>query len=371
MDAPLADEWSALNQGYLAGELERLHALLQHRVAVVNDAPLPELPAVVAAPEHDPPPALVALSRAFGLSSFERDLLLLCAAVELDARFPHLCAAAQDNPECTYPTLRLALAALPEADWHALTPTGVLRRWGLIELNEGHLLTTRPLRASEQVLHYLMGQRALDEQLLPFVDPLAPPEQLVGSQQQQAVALALAWEQAEGWPLPLVQLCGEAVEDKRMVAAFAAACVGLRLFVLRSEALPINWRELVEYWSLWCRDAALLRAALLIEVDDTLPLEREQVRSLHYLLEQRGPPLLLAVRERRVVQRHSLSFEIGRPLPAEQRKLWHDLLAPYAAHLNGAVEQVANQFNLSEGAIQAAVQEFGQRSHPVAPNDLR
>src|SRR5262245_33126380 len=41
------------------------------------------------------PAALDHLCSAFNLSSFERDVLLLCAGVELDSSFTQLCVAAQ------------------------------------------------------------------------------------------------------------------------------------------------------------------------------------------------------------------------------------------------------------------------------------
>ena len=43
------------------------------------------------------PAALDTLCAAFGLSPFERDVLLLCAGMELDSAFPALCAAAQGH----------------------------------------------------------------------------------------------------------------------------------------------------------------------------------------------------------------------------------------------------------------------------------
>ena len=54
--------------------------------------------AMEAAGQTDPPPALVLLAQRLGLSRFERDVLLLCAAMELDTRIASLCARAQDDP---------------------------------------------------------------------------------------------------------------------------------------------------------------------------------------------------------------------------------------------------------------------------------
>ena len=120
------------------------------------------------------PPALKTLCEIFGLSSFERDVMLLCAGVELDASFPSLCADAQVNPRLTYPTFSLALAALPEAHWSAISPAAPLRHWRLIELGTGDGITQSPLRIDERVLHYLMGVQHLDERLVGFVESITP-----------------------------------------------------------------------------------------------------------------------------------------------------------------------------------------------------
>ena len=103
------------------------------------------------------PSALDRLCVTFGLSDFERNLLLLCAGVELDASFTILCAAACGNAQRTYPTFGLAMTVLEGMHWGAFTPAGSLRRWKLIEVGSGSELMSSPLRIDERILHYLMG----------------------------------------------------------------------------------------------------------------------------------------------------------------------------------------------------------------------
>src|SRR5271163_3202652 len=103
------------------------------------------------------PAALERLCQAFGLSMFERGIMLLCAGMELDSTFAAACATAQGDPARRYPTFSLALATLREPHWSALTPAAPLRRWRLIELQNSaadSLLST-PLRITERVLHSL------------------------------------------------------------------------------------------------------------------------------------------------------------------------------------------------------------------------
>jgi len=58
-----------------------------------------------ASPSHS---VLQTLCSAFGLSRFERAVLLMCAGVELDGRFSSLCGAAQGDPAKAFPTFSLA-----------------------------------------------------------------------------------------------------------------------------------------------------------------------------------------------------------------------------------------------------------------------
>ena len=104
------------------------------------------------------------MTRLFGLTPFERQLLVLAAAVELDGELAALAGALQhaDDP---HPTFGLALAALPDAHWDALAPRSPLRRRRLLELGAGPTLASRPLRLDERILHYLTGIHAWDERL--------------------------------------------------------------------------------------------------------------------------------------------------------------------------------------------------------------
>src|SRR5262245_13889589 len=60
---------------------------------------------------QDQPSALETLCVTFGLTAFERSVLLLCAGVELDSKLAALCASR--------PTFSMALAAFAEAHWSA------------------------------------------------------------------------------------------------------------------------------------------------------------------------------------------------------------------------------------------------------------
>ncbi|MHC5732717.1 MAG: ATP-binding protein, partial [Nostoc sp.] len=91
----------------------------------------------------------------FKLSEFEFYILVFCAAIELDSRFPGLCTKAHNDENYYYPTFGLALRALPNPHWSALAPDGALRYWKLIDLGSGNSLLNKELFIDEKILHYL------------------------------------------------------------------------------------------------------------------------------------------------------------------------------------------------------------------------
>ena len=106
-----------------------------------------------AAAQMDPPPALLLLAKRFGLSTFERDTLLLCAALEFDPSLAHLLALAQGQSK-DFPTFSLALNLFDEPRWDATSAHRPLRCARLLEISQpGAMpLTSSALRADERVV---------------------------------------------------------------------------------------------------------------------------------------------------------------------------------------------------------------------------
>ena len=304
------------------------------------------------------PPALDTLCALFDLSPFERDVLLLCAGMELDSAFAGLCAAAQGDPQRAYPTFSLALAALPDAHWSALTPMAPLRRWRLVEVGSGSALVSSPLRIDERVLHYLTGVQHLDEHLLGFVEPVAPrlPADLVLSHRETAQRIAAAWAQASGQGLlPVAQLCGSEPAGKRDVAAAACSLLGLNLYRMPAQAAPATPHELDVLMRLWEREAVLGNSALLLDCDDLDQHDAGREFAVSRLIEGTGGVILVATRTRRPSRHRSLlTFDVGKPQAREQRALWDAVLGSTAPGLNGHIDQIVAQFDLSAPAISAA-----------------
>jgi hypothetical protein len=342
--------WAEANQRYLTARLDRVRAALTRHAADTS-------PAAQADPPPEPvwdlnlPPALDRLAAAFGLSSFERDLLVLCAGVELDAAFAALCREAQGGASAA-PSFSLALANLPGAHWSALAPAAPLRYWRLIEVGAAESLTQGTLRIDERILHFLTGTGSLDDRLQGLIEPLARTGDLPPSQATVAERITALWAEPDEVPA-LVCLWGDDRWGMREVAAAASASLGLTLHLLRAADIPAAAVERGALARLWEREAVLGGCALLIEVDELDP--SEAVRAAMVFADRVRSPLLMASREAlRAAGRPAVRLDLERPTSDEQRALWLGALGGDAAPLNGHLDRVVTQFRLGAREIRLA-----------------
>jgi len=343
--------WTEANQHYLMSELDAVRAALEGRAAVeaaTGSSAGGPLPADDSAHgmtrPTTPPPALETLCQLFGLSSFERAVLLMCAGMELDSKFAGLCANANGDQRRDYPTFSLALGALPRAHWSALNPDAPLRGWRLIELQGGSDLTRSRLRIDERVLHFLTGVTHLDERLVGLVEPVSAPKDLVNSQRVVGERIAAVLRNPASAGLPVIQLCGNDANAKRAVAAASCGAIGLNLYALAAEVLPNDARELESLVRLWEREVALAASALLVEVDGM----ENHFATERFIERVRGVLLVSSGERVRLRYRTSVSFDVAKPTSEEQQELWKD------AGVNGQAEALTSQFDLSAANIRAA-----------------
>jgi ATPase family associated with various cellular activities (AAA)/Winged helix domain, variant len=290
--------------------------------------------------------ALEALVEGFGLSPFERDVVLLCAGVELDASFAAACVAAHGDPRRTQPTFGLALAAIPHAHWSALAPDGPLRRWRLVEVSTAHALATSPLQIDERVLHYLAGVPSLDERLRGLVETI-PPGPLPASHASLSERTATLW--SRGRPLP-VQLCGGDRAGRRAIAAAASAELRLGLLAIRAADLPTVPAEREALARIWEREAVLSGAGLLVECDEHD--EPERTAAAVALVGDVNGIRLVSTPDTIASDTGTIVRVDVPPLSEEERiGLWREALGGAA---EDGVETVARQFELGVHGIEAA-----------------
>jgi ATPase family associated with various cellular activities (AAA) len=377
-------EWLQANEQFLAAAIAWLCSLLQgHATATMSypaagtptAAPTPERVFwrfgrrnVIAAPpaqaqiapspegpsgemaDGTTPPALTLLVQRLGLTTFERNVLLLCAGMELDPSIPGLCAQAQGDPLRPYPTFALAMTLFKDPSWDALSPERPLRHWRLIEISQpgSTPLTMSALRADERVVNYLKGLTYLDDRLVAVVTPLPEPNAAIPAS-QSAVADTIIGQlgvPATSSAPPTIQLLGPDSPSKQLVAALVCRTVGFRPFRVDWAVLPTIPAELESFARLWQRESQLLRVALLV---DTETADGNHASAVDHLLSRVNALVFLATRSRwpRMVQ-PPISVDVSKPTADEQRQCWTDALGKDAG---SAPNALAAQFNFDADSI--------------------
>jgi len=363
--------WQTRNEAYLSQtfalqrlRLQRFASSKQHSGGAESTTDAEAAAAEVEALEQEsPPPALVVLSRLFNLSRFERDLLLLCAGMELDTSVASLCA--QGDPHRPFPTFALALALFDEPAWDVLSPERPLRRWRLIEINQpGHMpLTVSPLRADERIVNYIKGLNYLDDRLAPMLFPLnlGAFNTTLPASQKEAVDLIVRHLRRgrTNWYLPIIQLVGSDVQSKQLVAAHVTHALGLRLLRLPTGLMPSHAPELETLARLIEREMALWPFAVYVDQQD---LEKSAMKdansqSLQRLLARSNGIFFLDTQDvnsdLNAVGRGMLTLDINRPTPAEQQFAWRELLGQDAGD---EPVRLASQFDLNIASIHEIVE---------------
>ncbi|MEO6740834.1 MAG: ATP-binding protein [Chthoniobacteraceae bacterium] len=327
-------------------------------------------------PAAEPPSAHTILAQRLGLSDFEKDVLLLCAAMELDTRIPALCARAQDDPNKPFPTFALALAIFDNPSWDIVSPERPLRIFRLIEISQAGAqpLTASPLRADERIVNYIKGLNHFDDRLAAYCTPagIAPAaEDLAPSQAEVAETIAGRLQQnAESALPPVVQLLGPDPEARLLVAQAAAARLGLRLQRIPADLLPAQPAELETLARLWQRESMLLPHALFLDAHELDGAAADRFEPLGRFLARTGGLVFIGIREpfTRGGVRSALHFDVAKPTPAEQQAAWVAALGPGAAQ---GPERLAGQFDLHLASIRRIAQAANveSASTPEAANE--
>jgi hypothetical protein len=309
-----------------------------------------------------PQPALPLLGRLLGLQPFEEEILLLCAAMELDTRMPALCAKAQDNPEQAYPTFALAMALFDDPVWEVLSPERPLRYWRLIDIirNGVQPMTAGALRIDERIVAYIKGLNFVDERIAAFLVPFQPSEiqTVLPPSQQAAVDRALRYLRQIGdhASQAVVQLVGPDTFSKHVVAQQITAAGGHHLYRLPAELLPMQPEALDQLSRLWQRESLLLPLALYIDTqgDDHRSVADGQAPPLQRFLARSRGIFFVGSRD---IQRDTggsagMILEIDKPTPFEQQQAWQEVLGEAGGE---SPALLAAQFNLNTATIRQVV----------------
>jgi hypothetical protein len=363
--ADTAASWLEQNQAYLCAEFARLRDRLsgapqeKPQQSSELESRVVELRAAMQSP-----PAIDLLADLFALTGFEREMLVLCAGVEMDSRLAESCAEAQGNRQKTCATFGLAMALLSGSHWDAITPSRPLRRFRMLELQPEHNLTSAPLRVDERILHYLAGGNSLDPRLESLVRHSPSPEWIADEQREiamHAVRLLTGYTQYS----PVVHLCGDDALGHEDIAAFTADTLDRQLVVVKGEELPAIGPELDQFALLWDRESVLLPGALLVQAGSS-----GLSASASHLVERLPGLVFLSSREAMRLNRTVLRLDANKPGPLEQRRLWSRSLGAGATSLNGTLDDLSEQFRLSARMIHSTGSLLGSREGQLQADDV-
>lgn len=349
---PPAPEWQATNKRILDENLERLIGLL-HQAGRGDDVVETRSDRLNDPIGSSGGSAIDVLARRFGLSGFERDILLLTAGIEFDSRIGPLCERLIGG---RYATFGLALAALPNPHWSALLPVAPLRRWNLIKLSDSNAGITRVrLQVDERVLHFLAGLPYLEFESASVMRPLMQANLVADVHRRQAGEVA---RHIERWAAgcdpvaPVIQLLGRKA-DRDAVLAVAAAALNLTAVNVHLDDMPTNRAAVADFVKSIERDAILGQMLVTLDIDGY----REDIgAALHAWMGRRTQPLVIGG-GRQVGHREATAVvEIDRIPRHEAVALWKSALPNDMQDLDDAIDELVVHFDLDGESMLATAQ---------------
>lgn len=327
-----------------------------------------ELEGIIAS--SDVLPSLETLVRRFGLTPFERDVVLLCLAFELDPSFERVFAYVQDDITRRYVTANLALTLFGSAGTArearlSLSADGPLRKFGLVDMQQGPMPATprdaRPLKIDEGVVDYILGRRGLDEkagELLREVTSLSLPDPYPALIDRLERFLRPDLEQGKNISLNLI---GPSGSGKMAVACSICERLGMRLFSLDHRSIPQsvpagepNHKETVRLLE---REALLFNAAYYIDGSDD---GKESVEHIGRIIDHLDAPLIIGSVSRWRASHFGEMTPVDMPeMDARIRyKIWQQVMPGF----DGELESAAQQFVFGPRAIVEAAASTSVRS---------
>jgi hypothetical protein len=261
--------------------------------------------------------------QAFGLSTFERDLLVLLASLNIHPPLGATLGLAS-GANLDFNTALRILTDQAFQEQETLTPTATLRHFKFVyfaDEPQTMLLNSRPLLIDEWAFNALIGLVQLDGRLKSIVTPIQISNSNLSSLQQDLVARALRVSTDSA---SVLQIAGAETELRLHIAGAVAGQSGRDLYKLNIARLEfLSIEDLVIRWN---RFARLQDAILLVDVGDFGVGETTEkdpklqaARSVIELLES---TVFVISRVALAWGRETVTFEVKRPTTLEQRELW-------------------------------------------------
>jgi hypothetical protein len=154
-------------------------------------------------------------------------------------------------------------------------------------------------------------------------------------------------------PDVIVQITSGDQETRLSTAARVCETLGVQALRLRASDLPVEPAERDGLGRLVTREAWLHGALLVIDAST----EADDQRASAFIESVSGPLFITTGEPLKSAIGRSVLFEIERTTAADRLAAWRDALGSAASGLNGALDVVAGQFDLSHATIRAVAAE--------------
>ena len=311
---------------------------------------------------------LTRLQTVFGLSAFERDVVLIALAPELELRFEKLYAYLQDDVTKRRPsidmTLRLLCPGLAAqvAARRSFDAEGPLLKYRLIEFtddsqNRQASLLSRSIKLDEGIVSYLLGEDRLDarlRQLATLEQDYAEWINLGDTEDETDRLVELA---PEGY---ITFLLGQDESSKLHLAAGVCQRLGIEVVKVEAGILP-GLPKADSLLRLLEREIILRGAALYLNAFDSIIKEeapaQETLRLVNLLLQGlNGISFISSEQALSPMQGHlgrrEFYLQLNMPGYSERQRIWEKQLGAEAVGLD--LESLSSRFKLSRGQIVAA-----------------
>jgi SpoVK/Ycf46/Vps4 family AAA+-type ATPase len=297
-------------------------------------------------------PAVEILVTRFGLTSFERNVLLLCLASEIDPAFERIFGYLHDDAtrKVVSPHLVLALFAGWETagtDRAALFAGAPLRRWRLInwEASPAGSVSGAALRLDERITNYLLGFNQLDQRCQEVIRDV-PACPLPAGHRDLAASIAQQFSvKSRRDHVRAMNLVGDPDSGQVGIAREVSSYLGLSLCMLDRHALLSPDRGFI---SLLEREAILLD---LLYYMDCEALKGDELHSTRKEIERFAGPLVVATSERLPWSYEVVTLYVPRLNGVAQRETWRTVLSSSEASSEFDVDALAEQFDLGPLSI--------------------
>jgi AAA+ superfamily predicted ATPase len=307
----------------------------------------------------------------FALTSFDKDILLLCLLPELDLKYERLFGYVQDDVTKRRPTVALALDLLCSsledrlAGRQSFSENAPLIKYYLISLHDDTAgkyapLLAKSLKLDDRIRDYLLGCDEIDANLLPFVHRIAPQrrlEDIILADDIRARLVQLTDAHKDGTYL-IWYFYGPEGTGKRSTAEALCHRLGTGLLVADVKLMLQVSLPFETITRLLCREAMLQDAAIYWKGFDTL-LDDDfslQLRTAMAEIEQHPGPVFLSggrVWDARHSWGSKLFITVEFPILdyGQRQQLWLASLDGQTKAAESAVGALASKFRLSGGQI--------------------